>query len=166
MTVEEKSSHYGFEGIRENGVLFGPSGLGFGPPEFKERPKAQMPCLLGTGHFVDELMEAPGQFALLPVGLSLVERVRHDQADDGIAEEFEPFIALQPRVFVRVGGVPESRLKNADIRKGMEKSAFQFAESSPAFDSGPLRTHRCSPAQSHPPPSTIWPRSSSSLSRS
>ena len=72
-------------------------------PELQGAPQADAPGDPGKPGGADDRSPASGELALVGVGIAVVERLRDDQVDDGVAEELQPLVRLDALLGLLVG---------------------------------------------------------------
>ena len=76
----------------------------------------------------DQLRPHPREVALGMVGTGPVEILGHDEAQDRVAQEFQPLVAAQVflPVFVGIGTMPHRVFQQALVPEGVAEGLFQF----------------------------------------
>ena len=97
--------------------------------------------LLGKIRLADEVSADARQLSLRSGGEAPVEIVRHDEAQNGIAQKFQPFIVTDAAVtvLIGIGAVGQRVCQKGLVVKDIPKSFFQFTQHVPA----PLAPSSC-----------------------
>ena len=80
--------------------------------------------------FADQIRADAGQLALGLVREAAVQIVRHDEAQDGIAQKLQTFVVVQAAlpVFIGIGAVRQRVFENALVPERVAQPGFQFTQ--------------------------------------
>ena len=88
----------GFENVAEDGGTVTSAGGLFAGAKEEEFVESEGLGAFGEGSFLDDRGAGFGHHPLIPVGVVFVEILGDDEAEDGVAVEFKPFVAVFDRV--------------------------------------------------------------------
>ena len=123
--------------VGKQGILAASTGHHLGPPEFQDIAKADVAGDIGAGLLADKGVVAGGELAFSRGLIGAEQRLGHDEAEDTVAEEFEPLVvgsggrgdggmgdgADQERRVAE--GVPDAAGKGVEIGRGFQSTALK-----------------------------------------
>ena len=149
--VREELAAGGLEETRENGILVGPTPAPLRGAEPNVVTEVQAARLGGELRGVDQRGARPGEIALRPLRVRLVEEPRDGQIQHRVAQELETLVPWAAVALVGMGRVGE---------RGLEEFLVLEDEAEALEKTGVGRTgvvaHGTGPAI-HPPPRTTSP---------
>jgi hypothetical protein len=124
--IEEDGCHNGFEGIGQQRSPAAPSTLLLPVPQPQAGADARLLCKPGQTLLMDEGGPQAGQLPLTALGVTLKEKTAHQEPEDGIAEELEPFVVpgLSPPGLIEEGAVREGLQQELRAAEAVAKTCL------------------------------------------
>ena len=149
----------GLHSVGDDGVALAAAAVLLAVAEQQEASQTDGRSRAGQILFADQIRTDAGQLALGLVREAAVQIVRHDEAQDGIAQKLQTFVVVQAAlpVFIGIGAVRQRVFENALVPERVAQPGFQFTQHVDTPLERPYGRYLLPVSRRHPPRRRRWP---------